>query len=103
MAKEQALKWITEESATLFDTFRVFPCTQIAKGIGESVYKVRGYMKELEHEGLVIKAHTGGYNKWSNHIYCTHGYRLTEKGAESPAYKARHRFWLDALSNPDDY
>ena len=103
MAKEQALQWIAEESATVFHSFRVFPCTQIANGIGESVNKVRGYMKELQQEGLVIKAHEGGYDEWSDRIYCNHGYRLTKKGAESPFYKDRYRLWLDAISNPDAY
>ena len=46
--KDDALKWICERSASISDHPDVFSCTWIAKGIHESVYKVRKYMKELE-------------------------------------------------------
>ena len=53
--KDDALKWICERSASISDHPDVFSCTWIAKGIHESVYKVRKYMKELETDGYVRK------------------------------------------------
>ena len=59
--KEKALKWIAEQSAAICNHPDVFSCTWIAKDIGEPVRKVRKYMKELEAEGYVKKAHEYGY------------------------------------------
>ena len=78
--KDDALKWICERSASISDHPDVFSCTWIAKGIHESVYKVRKYMKELEADGYVRKDHEGGIDDWTNEIYYIHGYSLTEKG-----------------------
>lgn len=94
MAKEDALKWIAEQSAAICNHPTVFPCTAIAKGIGESPYKVRKYMKELEKEGYVEKSHEGGYDDWRDRIYCIHGYSLTPKGAKTEYYQ--HRFNMEA-------
>ena len=90
MAKEDALKWIAEQSAAICNHPYVFPCTWIAKDIGESVYKVRKYMKELEAEGYVKKDHEGGVDDWSATIYCIHGYSLTKKGTETQYYKDKY-------------
>ena len=91
MAKEEALKWIAEQTAAICNHPYVFSCTWIAKGINESVYKVRKYMKELEKEGYVKKSHEGGYDDWSGRIYCIHGYALTKKGSETDYYKEKHQ------------
>lgn len=90
MGKEDALKCIAEHTAAICNHSDVFPCTMIARCIGESVYKVRKYMKELEAEGYVVKAHDGGVDDWSATIYCIHGYSLTAKGAETQYYKDKY-------------
>lgn len=90
MAKEDALKWIAQQSAAVWNHADVFPCTRIAEGIGESVYKVRQYMKALMEEGYVTKAYEGGYNDWTDRVYCIHGYALTQKGADTPYYKDKY-------------
>ena len=90
MAKEDALKWICEQSAAICNHPYTFPCTWIAEDIGESVYKVRKYMKELEAEGYVKKNHEGGYDEYNGWIYCLHGYSLTAKGTETQYYKDKY-------------
>lgn len=101
MGKEQALKWIAEQSAAICNHPNVFPCTQIAKGIGEKTYKVRQYMKELEKDGYVSKSHEGGYDDWFDRIFCIHGYSLTQKGSETPFYKDRYESDMKFWENPD--
>ena len=88
--KDDALKWICERSASISDHPDVFSCTWIAKGIHESVYKVRKYMKELEADGYVRKDHEGGVDECTCEIYCIHGYSLTKKGYE-------HKYYKDAM------
>lgn len=85
--KDDALKWICRQSAAICNHPDVFSCTWIAKGIHESVYKVRKCMKELESDGYVKKDHEGGISDWTSEIYCIHGYSLTEKGCEHKYYK----------------
>lgn len=85
--KDDALKWICEQSAAICNHPDVFPCTWIASGIHESVYKVRKCMKELEADGYVKKDHEGGVYYWTGKIYCIHGYSLTVKGCEHKYYK----------------
>lgn len=101
MAKEDALKWIAEQTAAISNHPYVFSCTWIAKSIGESVHKVRKYMKELEKEGYVKKDHEGGYSEYTGNIYCIHGYSLTEKGAETEYYKDKEKaemeYWISTL------
>lgn len=85
MAKEHAFKWIAERSAIEFGR-SVFSCVEIAKGIGEPLFKVRRYMKELADEGFVVKGYEGGYDELFDRVYCIHGYRITEKGKASSDY-----------------
>lgn len=71
--KEKALKWIAEKSAAICNHPDVFSCTWIAKDIGEPVRKVRQYMKELEAEGYVKKAHEGGWDAGAGAgVFSTH-------------------------------
>ena len=74
--KDDALKWICEQSAEISDHHDVFSCTWIAKGIHESVSQSR----QMEADGYVRKDHEGGVDEWTNEIYYIHGYSLTEKG-----------------------
>lgn len=101
MPKDDALRYICLRSAAICEHGYVFPCTTIATGIKESVYKVRKYMKELAKEGYVVKSHEGGYSDWLGWIYCVHGYELTAKGTEHPYYqnelKAQMDWWEHAL------
>ena len=85
--KDDVLKWICEQSASISNHPNVFSCTWIANRIHESVYKVRKYMKELEADGYVRKDHEGGVDEWTCEIYCIHGYSLTGKGYEHKYYK----------------
>ena len=95
--KDDALKWICEQSAAISNHPDVFSCTWIAEGIHESVYKVRKYMKELEAGGCVEKDYEGGIDYSTNKIYCIHGYSLTVKGREHKYYKGEYekevRWW----------
>lgn len=106
MAKEDALKWVAEQTAAICNHPNVFPCTQIAKELNESLYKVRKYMKELESEGYVKKSYEGGYDDWTDRIYCIHGYSLTEKGADTEYYKDRYdidvEYWNSVCNKEKD-
>ena len=96
--RNDALKWICEQSAERSDHPDVFPCTWISKDIHESVYKVRKCMKELESDGYVKKSSEGGFDDGSCEIYCIHGYALTKKGYEHKYYKDaynREVEWLE--------
>lgn len=101
MAKEDALKWIAEQSAAICNHPDTFPCTWIANCIGESVYKVRKYMKQLEAEGYVTKNHEGVYDDYNDRVFCLHGYSLTAKGTETQYYKDKYeedkKWWAEHI------
>ncbi len=103
--KEAALKWLAEQSASICMHPDVYPCTWIAEGIGQSVRKVRSWMRELEAEGFVKKCHEGGIDDWTGEIYCIHGYALTRKGKATPYYQEAYKREVDwinrALQEPE--
>lgn len=59
----------------------------ISRLINCSLYKVRKSIKALVDEGLLVADKEGGYDEDSGYVYCLRGYRVTDKGRKTKAYK----------------
>ena len=65
----------------------VISSNNISKLTNRSLYKVRKAIKLLVDEGLLIADKEGEYDEDSGYVYCYRGYRVTEKGRNTKAYK----------------
>ena len=94
--RDKCLKAICEADAAICNHPYTFPCTYIARVAELPVKKVRKIMQQLEASGYVIRNHEGGYDDWSGHIYCIHGYSVTKKAQQTG-------FWKDFDRKEQEY
>ena len=93
---DKCLKAICEADAEISIHPYTYPCTYIARLVNLPVKKVRQIMRKLEENGYVIRNHEGGWDDWSEKLYCIHGYSVTRKGQET-------KYWQDADKAEREY
>lgn len=97
--RDKCLKCWCELSAMIDSSPDVIPCTSISRITGISKGAVRKIAKELERDGYIVKGHEGGFDKNSCHVYCIHGYCITDKGTELEWYKNRYKQEVEYWDN----
>lgn len=89
--RDECLKFICEQTACIFNPAYIFTSRMCAKHCGCSIYRARKALNELVAMGYLVKDHDGGYDDWSDKIWCLQGYSLTKKGDEHPYYIEQYR------------
>ena len=65
---------------------KIYSIPILASDTGETKYRIRKLIKELETDGLVKRNHEGCIDDDGN-PHCYHGWSITQKAAETEMYK----------------
>lgn len=84
--KKDVLLRLIDNELTLC-SIHVLSTKRLATDLHTTQYRIRKCLNELCAEGLVVPSHEGGYNDYSDTIYCVHGFALTKKATGLPEYK----------------
>lgn len=73
----------------------IYSVPHLSRYTGETKYRIRKLLKELEADGFVRKTYEGGIDE-DGYPHCYHGWGITQKAQETEMYK---KCYKDALED----
>ena len=88
MDKNELLLYMCKQTAVIpvAYTLTIYSIPSLSKKLGETQYRIRKLMKQLEADGAVVKTYDGGIDD-DGYPRCYHGWSITKQTMESDMYK----------------
>lgn len=88
MTKDDLLLDLCQKTASIpfgYDP-NIYSIRELSEAHGETRYRIRKLIKELEADGLVRRTYDGGIDE-EGYPHCYHGWHITKKATDSELYK----------------